>query len=124
LASRRIAAILPVFLIALLAQVFAPAGASLAMARASNASLAAPICQTSGDRDGRNHTPGAPASHDDCCSLCQFAHSGAAPLPPQAVLIITQPNPAQRVEWILRADRLTHRAQRAHAQARAPPFFS
>jgi membrane-associated protease RseP (regulator of RpoE activity) len=114
---------LAVFLIALLAQVLAPAGSSLAMARASNDPLfAAATCEHAGGEAGRTQTPGLPLSHEDCCQLCHFVHSGAAPLAPQIPAFLPQIQPPKRIDWIFVADRATFRAQRSRAQARAPPL--
>jgi len=110
-------------LIALLAQLFAPAGSSLAMARASNDPLfAAATCQHAGGKSGQPQTPGLPSSHEDCCQLCHFVHSGAAPLTLQNSVFLPQILPPKRIDWIFVADRLSFRAQRSRAQARAPPF--
>ena len=122
---RWIIAVVPVFVFALLVQVFAPAASSLAMARASGDPLfSAVICQHSGAAPGETDAPGLPLSHDECCQLCQFVNSGAAPLAPQIAVVVSQIRPPTRVDWIFQAERLTYRAQRSRAQARAPPSLS
>jgi hypothetical protein len=113
---------LAICLIALLVQVFAPVGASFAMAAADDP-LNAPICEHGGNTGSPQH-PAAPGDDGSCCTLCAFVHAGVAPPPalPVAVLLVRQPirrplltpasaPPAQR--WITRL-----------AQPRAPPSRS
>jgi hypothetical protein len=95
------------------------------MARASSDPLfAAIICQHPGGDADQTHAPVLPLSHDECCQLCQFVHSGAAPVAPQLAAVVPQTRPTMRVDWIFSAERLTFSAQRSRAQARAPPCFS
>ena len=125
MAHLRLLKVLPVFLIALLVQVYAPVGSSLAMARASSDPIfAATICDHASDADGQSHAPGLPLSHNDCCPLCQFVHSGAAPLAPLLAVVVPQIRPAIRADWVFLAERQTYGAQRSRAQARAPPSIS
>ncbi|HUO55375.1 MAG TPA: DUF2946 family protein [Rhodoblastus sp.] len=120
MAEWRIRAALPVFLIALLLQIFAPAGASLAMARAMQAAPLgfAPICGEINPAGGKN---GAPVTPDECCQLCHFVHSGAAPLAPQAILMVRPAPEMRRSAWSARADHLADNVRYYHAAARAPP---
>jgi hypothetical protein len=123
LAIRRHQASLAVFLIALLTQIFAPAGSSLAMGRASSDPLfAVANCQTVRDGASQNQAPGLPPARENCCQLCHFVHSGAAPVAPQIPLLVPNIPPPEHIDWIFIADRVIVRAQRARAQARAPPF--
>ncbi|MGO4869758.1 MAG: DUF2946 family protein [Roseiarcus sp.] len=83
MARRRVRSILPIFLIALMVQIFAPIGAIWAMTQAADPLAAAAICAHIDDSSAPTSDPAAPASsHHDCCPLCQFAHSGVAPLAP------------------------------------------
>ncbi|MCW2318244.1 hypothetical protein M2322_003811 [Rhodoblastus acidophilus] len=114
---RRFLAIVPLFLAALLAQVYAPVGASLAMGVAGPG--LAPICASHATPD--QNQPKAP---DACCDLCAFVSSGAAPVPPVAAPFAFQRAEPHRVVWVFRTLRGFGDARRGAAQARAPPFAS
>ncbi len=123
-AKTRIGATFSVFLIALLMQVFAPAGAGLSMARALRAdpTLRAPICGQSDVSRDKSRSPGAPLSADDCCQLCHLAQAGAAPLAPQAAQLVLRAPLARRIAWRLGANVAAAGDHYYHASARAPPF--
>ncbi len=121
LAFRRTFVVLPIFLITLLAQVLAPVGAGFAMAAASSDPLNAPICQHVDALPDHGQNPGAPASHDQCCPLCQFVHSGAAPLSPTPTAFAPGAVLPRRVAWVQPDARPTDGRLDANARARAPP---
>ena len=122
---RRLGKFLPIVLIAVLAQIFAPIGATWAASIAASDPLqAAVICHgnsasTSSQTDqSSNHR-----AHDGCCSVCSVVHSGAAMDAPAAAAIAPYRH-AEGVVWLDAApDRFGSRAG-SHAQARAPPSFS
>jgi len=126
LSAVRTRATLPVFLIALLMQILAPASAGMAMARAMAADPlgAAPICASGQSAGDRRETPEAPARHDDCCQLCHFAQAGAAlpvPLPQR----LDPPEPlTSHVRWNVAVARGSGAKRYYHAPARAPPLES
>lgn len=122
-ALRRIRAILPLLLIAWLAQFVAPIGASAAAVAALDPLAGAVICThiaAAPDDAGPVH----PASGDDCCAYCTAAvPTGAppsplaAPVPPATLVLdphgwrtanVTRPNLAPEQRF----------------RARAPPSFS
>ena len=122
---RRLKNFLPIVLIALLVQIFAPIGATWAASIAASDPLhGAVICHGNAvsspsqtDQSGQHH------AHDGCCSVCSVAHTGAPVGTPQAVMT-TPARHAERVVWLDSApDRFSSRAG-SHAQARAPPSFS
>ena len=119
---RRILAYFPIIAVALLAQIYAPVGAGFAMARASSDPLfQTAICgQGQAPSDNGAPAPGNPTSHDDCCALCHFVHSGAAPLP-QWTEVFVSAGVFHAVEWVTRAAPAACNAHRACPQARAPP---
>ena len=93
------------------------------MRRASSDPLfAAAICETIAGGPSQNQAPGLPPAHENCCQLCHFVHSGAAPVAPQIPVLVPNIPPPERIDWIFASDRVIVRAQRARAQARAPPF--
>jgi hypothetical protein len=120
---RRIHAILPLLLIAWLAQIVAPIGASAAAVAALDPLAGAVIC-THVAATPNDAGPVHPASGDDCCAFCTAtAPVGtppvplAAPVPPATLVLdphgwrtanVTRPNLALEQRF----------------RARAPPSFS
>ena len=122
---RRLKNFLPIVLIALLVQIFAPIGACWAASIAASDPLAAAvICH--GDASapaGQNDQTGHRA-HDGCCSVCSVLQTGAPVDVPQAADVIRLDRGPERVVWVeFTPDRLGSRAG-SHAQARAPPPIS
>ncbi|MCW2286560.1 hypothetical protein M2323_004357 [Rhodoblastus acidophilus] len=113
---RRILAILPVFLVALLVQAYAPVGSARAIAHAQHHAVAAP-CPMHARQPAapQPHAPGPP------CDLCAFVFSGAAPLAFDAPQIEVRPVAPHRVDWVLPEERKFVGPRRVTAQARAPP---
>lgn len=121
----RLKKFLPVILLALVVQIFAPIGACWAASiAASDPVAAAVICRGNGDGAAGQHGQTNHRAHDGCCSVCSVLHTGApvdAPQVANAVAIDRQP---ARVVWIeFTPDRFESRAG-SHAQARAPPSIS
>jgi hypothetical protein len=122
---RRLKNFLPVVLIALVVQIFAPIGACWAASIAASDPLsAAVICHgnaasSSGQSDQTGHR-----AHDGCCSVCSVLQTGTPVDVPQTAEAISVDRPHARVVWIeLTPDRFGSRAG-SHAQARAPPSIS
>ncbi|MGH6813469.1 MAG: DUF2946 family protein [Methylocella sp.] len=115
--------VFPVFLLALLAQIFAPFASSLAMR--ADAPAGTPHCSIKADGAASAHqTPPGQHSHCDhqCCLLC---HLPQAVEPAPMAVAVAAPAPAARdVVWTFSPVlRLPLRAAK-HARARAPPSFS
>jgi hypothetical protein len=122
---RRLKNFLPIVLIALVVQIFAPIGATWAASIAASDPLgAAVICHgngasTSGQTDQTGHR-----AHDGCCSVCSVLHTGAPVDVPQTAAAIAVDRQPARVVWVgFTPDRFGARAG-SHAQARAPPSIS
>jgi hypothetical protein len=122
---RRLKNFLPIVLIALVVQIFAPIGACWAASIAASDPLAgAVICHgnaasTSGQSDQTGHR-----AHDGCCSVCSVLSTGAPVDVPQTAEIISVDRAHARVAWVeFTPDRFGARAG-SHAQARAPPTIS
>ena len=122
---RRLKNFLPVVLIALVVQIFAPIGACWAASIAASDPLAAAvICHgngpsTSGQADQTGHR-----AHDGCCSVCSVLQTGAPVDVPQTAEIISVDRQPARVVWVeFTPDRFGARAG-SHAQARAPPLLT
>jgi hypothetical protein len=121
---RRLKNFLPIVLIALVVQIFAPIGACWAASIASSDPLAgAVICHGNGapgagQSDQANHR-----AHDGCCSVCSMLHTGAPVDGPQTAAVDVD-RVAERVAWFDFAFRLTNSRAGSQAQARAPPSIS
>jgi DUF2946 family protein len=123
---RRLKNFLPIMLIALMVQIFAPIGACWAASIAASDPLAgAVICHgnaasTSSDKsDQAGHR-----AHDGCCSVCSVLQTGApVDMPETAVAIVFERQPVS-VVWLDFAPGLHRSRAGSHAQARAPPSIS
>jgi hypothetical protein len=122
LMRRRLRKFLPIVLIALAAQIFAPIAACWAAGIvASDPLKAATICHDDGiSTAGGGDQPGQPRAHDGCCSVCSVAHAGAPVDTPQTAFATPYRNPA-RVVWVDLAPDLFGSRTGSQAQARAPP---
>ena len=122
---RRLWKFLPIVLMALAVQIFAPIGACWAASIAVSDPLhAAPICSGGAasaiDQTGQT---GQPRTHDGACAMCCLAHAGATLDAPEATFA-TPLRGSERVVWLdATPDRQGSRAG-WHAQARAPPSIS
>ena len=116
---RRFKAAIPVFLLAVLVQVFATGWGGLAMQ--AGASGMAPECAAmAGGAAGEHQTPPGKPHHDHQC--CLFCHVPYAVDPAPMAAALAAPVPAARdVAWTY--DQAPAPSARAgkHARARAPP---
>jgi hypothetical protein len=122
LMRRRLRKFLPIVLIALAVQIFAPIAACWAASIAASDPLhAAMICHDgAASAPGQADQPGQGGAHDGCCSICSVAQT-AAPLGTPQVAVAAPRRDSARVVWLkLTPDRFASRAG-SHAQARAPP---
>jgi hypothetical protein len=122
---RRLRKFLPIVLIALAVQIFAPIAACWAASIAASDPLgAAVICHgDTASTSGQSDQTGQPRAHDGCCSACSVAHTGAPADPPQTA-VATPYLESKRVVWLDRAPDLFGSRAGSHAQARAPPSIS
>jgi Protein of unknown function (DUF2946) len=122
LMRRRLQKFLPIVLIAMAVQIFAPIGATWAASIAASDPLhAAAIC--SGDAastTGQTDQTGQHRAHDGSCSMCCVAHAGASLDTPQTTVAALSRHP-ERVVWLDSAPDLFGSRTGSHAQARAPP---
>ena len=121
---RRLKNFLPIVLIALAVQIFAPIGACWAASIAASDPLAgAVICHgnggaTPGQTDQTGHR-----AHDGCCSVCSVLQTGAPVDTPQIAAVAIE-RPPGRVVWHEFAAAFAGPGPARHAQARAPPPIS
>jgi DUF2946 family protein len=122
---RRVGKFLPIVLIALMVQIFAPIGATWAASIAASDPLhAAMIC--SGDTastTGQTDQTGQHRAHEGCCSVCGVAQS-AVPADAPQTFGATSYRSFLRVIWRDTTPELSGARTGSQAQARAPPSIS
>jgi Protein of unknown function (DUF2946) len=123
---RRFQRYLPIVLIALMVQIFAPVGACWAAAIAASDPLAtAEICHDSGTAAGQTgDQTGDHREHGGACAICCLVSAGTSVDTPTIAVVSHPYRATARVIWHQQAaDLATFRAG-SNAQARAPPFAS
>ncbi|MBR0697526.1 DUF2946 family protein [Bradyrhizobium lablabi] len=122
---RRLKKFLPVFLVALLVQIFAPIGACWAASLAASDPLAAAtICHGSGTAGAGQDDQSGHRAHDGCCSACSVLQTGVPVDSPQTSTSSAVDRSTSPVVWHNFAPDLDRSHACSHARARAPPFIS
>jgi hypothetical protein len=123
---RRFQKYLPIVLIALMVQIFAPIGACWAAAMAASDPLAtAEICHDSGTATGQTgDQSGEHRGHSGACAICCLASAGASIDTPTLAAIAQPYRETARVVWHEQAADLDIFRAGSNTQARAPPFSS
>jgi hypothetical protein len=121
----RLGKFLPIVLIAVLVQIFAPIGATWAASIATSDPLrAAAICHgNAASAPNQSDQTGQSRAHDGCCSVCSVVHTGA-PVDIAPASFAVPRRHAGRVVWLDTAPDLFSSRAGFHAQARAPPSLS
>src|ERR1700712_3515984 len=116
---------LPIVLLALVVQIFAPIGACWAASIAASDPLAAAvICHGNGASPNGQSDQTGHRAHNGCCSVCSVLQTGAPVDVPQIAAAISFESLATSVVWTeLTPAEFASRAG-SHAQARAPPTVS
>ena len=100
---RRLKKFLPIVLIALVVQIFAPIGACWAASIAASDPLAAAvICHGNADAASGQSDQTGHRAHDGCCSVCSVLQTGAPVDVPQIEAAITFAPQAAPVVWTVR----------------------
>ena len=121
---RRLKNFLPIVLIALAVQIFAPIGACWAATIAASDPLAgAVICHGNAAPDSGQTDQNGHRAHDGCCSVCSVLQTGVPVDVPQTMATDIE-RVAEQVAWFDFAFRLANARAGSHAQARAPPAIS
>jgi Protein of unknown function (DUF2946) len=121
---KRLGRFLPIVMLAILVQLFAP----IAVVRASAAAIADPltgamICESMSVSQSGDHDSGNPHKLGICCPLCTLAHA-VTPFghPPTTHIAIQRAY--QRVVWLESQSAPAVAVFGSSHQARAPPFHS
>ena len=115
---RQLRKFLPIMLIAMTVQIFAPIAACWAASiAASDPVQAAAICHdNAASSSGQTDQGGQPRAHDGCCSICSVAHAGAPLGTPQLAVAAPYAQPLA-VVWVELAPDLMGSRTGSQAQA-------
>jgi hypothetical protein len=119
---RRLELLIPIVLLAITVQLFAPIAAFRAFADAVSDPLSiASICSDMAAVTGDGQTaPATQHRHGECCAFCTGGHAGATALQPPPVFVTLQ-RQYQRLSWLEAAEAMPTARVGSNAQARAPP---
>lgn len=120
---RRLEVFIPIMLLAILVQLFAPIAAFRMVAyAASDPVAAASICHRSAVSTDTQPSP-AETQHDHgyCCILCAVAHGAATSVDPPSFIFVSLQRLYQRVSWLEAAEAMPIVRVGSNTQARAPP---
>jgi hypothetical protein len=117
---------LPIVLIALMVQIFAPIGACWAAVAASDPLATAEICHDSGTAAGQagDQTGGEHREHGSACAICCLASASASIDTPTFAAVAYPYRQTARVVWHSQSADLAAFRAGSNAQARAPPSVS
>jgi hypothetical protein len=117
---------LPIVLVALMVQIFAPIGACWAAAIAASDPLAAAtICHGATPAADRQDNQTAPDSqHGSACAICCLANAGASIDTPKVEAFAVPYRVTARIAWHDQTADVSVSRIGSNAQARAPPFAS
>ena len=121
---RRLELFIPIVLIAIVVQLFAPIAAFRAFAYAANDPLyMASICSGTESSAGEAQTAPAktPHNHGDCCAFCGVGHVGAIALESPPLVFVILQRQYQRLFWLEAATPVPTVRVGSNTQARAPP---
>jgi hypothetical protein len=123
---RRLEIFIPIVLLAVLVQLFAPIAAFRSFAFAANDPLyMATICSDmSSSADVQTAPPETQHHHGDCCAFCAGGHGGAVAVDPPPLIFVRLQREYQRVSWLEAVDSMPTIRVGSNSQARAPPSFS
>ncbi|WP_420964294.1 DUF2946 family protein [Bradyrhizobium sp. B120] len=122
---RQLKRFLPLVLVALLVQIFAPIGACWAASLAASDPLAGAVtCHGGATQAADQNDQTGHRAHEGCCAACSVLQTGAPITSPQTSAAIAVDRVTSQVTWQDFAPRLSGPRAASEAQARAPPFLS
>jgi Protein of unknown function (DUF2946) len=122
---RRLEVLIPIMLLSIFVQLFAPIAAFRVVAYAATDPLyMASICTEMSSGDA--HTAPAQTQHDDraCCVFCAAGHGGSIAIDPPLLIFVSLQRLYQRVSWLESAEPMPIVRVGSNTQARAPPSIS
>jgi hypothetical protein len=120
---RRLEVFIPIVLLSILVQSFAPIAAFRMVAYAVTDPLyMASICtEVVSSPDAQTAPAKTQHDHGDCCVFCAAGHSGLIAIDPPPLVFESLQRLFQRVSWLEAADPMPTIRVGSNAQARAPP---
>ena len=121
---RRLGRLLPIVMLAMLVQIFAPVAACLAFSNATADPLAGAICSHLADANSSQGGQTDPhQAQTNCCALCGAAHCATPTVDPQGSAVAVERG-VNAVIWHELNFMLPPSAADSSAQARGPPGIS
>jgi hypothetical protein len=123
---RRLEVLIPIVLLSILVQLFAPIAAFRVVANAvSDPLYMASICSGMASSPDTQTAP-ANTQHDRglCGVFCATGHGGSSVLDPPSLIFVSLQRRYQRVSWLEAAEPMPTVRVGSNAQARAPPPIS
>jgi hypothetical protein len=123
---RRLEIFIPIVLLSIVVQLFAPIAAFRVVAYAvSDPIYMASICaETASSPDAQTAPAKSQHDHGDCCVLCAAGHGGATAVEPPQLAFVSLQRQFQLVSWLENADPMPTVRVGSNAQARAPPALT
>jgi hypothetical protein len=120
---RRLEVFIPIVLLSILVQLFAPIAAFRMVAYAATDPLhTASICtEMASSADAQTAPAKTQHNHGDCCVFCAAGHGGAVVVEPPSLVFVSLQRQYQRVAWLEAVDPIPTERVGSNAQARAPP---
>jgi hypothetical protein len=120
---RRLEIFIPIVLLAVLVQLFAPIAAFRVVAYAvTDPGYMASICtEMASSEDAQTAPAKTQHDHGGCCPFCAAGHGGAAAIEPPPLIFVSLQRQHQQVSWLEAADPTPAGRVGSNAQARAPP---
>jgi hypothetical protein len=120
---RRLEIFIPIVLLSILVQLFAPIAAFRVIAYAvSDPFYLASICaETTSSADAQTAPAKTQHDHGDCCVLCAVGHGAATAVEPPPLVFVSLQRQYQRIAWLEAAEAMPVERIGSNAQARAPP---
>jgi hypothetical protein len=120
---RRLEVFIPIVLLSILVQLFAPIAAFRVVANAVTDPLyMASICaDVVSSPDAQTAPAKTQHDHGDCCVFCAAGHGGSIAIDPPSLVFVSLQRLYQRVSWLEAAEPMPTVRVGSNTQARAPP---
>ena len=122
--GRRLEVFIPIVLLSIMVQLFAPIAAFRVVAYAVTDPLyMASICSemVSSADEGQMAPTKTQHGHGGCCAFCAVGHGGGVGFEPPPLIFVSLQRVYQRVSWLEAADPMPTVRVGSNTQARAPP---
>jgi hypothetical protein len=124
---RRLEVFIPIVLLSVLAQLFAPIATFRVVAYAVTDPLyMASICSemVSSADEGQMAPTRTQHDHGGCCVICAVGHGGGVGFEPPPLIFVSLQRVYKRVSWLEAADPMPTVRVGSNTQARAPPLLT